>query len=234
MVLRTLTRRKYFCMKQLLSLFFLCVLTTSVAPAPADIIDDEEMALEAEVDREMSEMNTKSWLTSFFMGAYNAYNWVIETACSAWETGTSFFSSLWDQTGHKIKKKIKRAVKGKKTHPLLEELKKSAPTREKKFFAAYTDSSIPNDLRKVASVIDRFEDDFKIIKRGIAPEKDAKAKKTLIKALHTIDNDVDDYIDQVQDLLMKYQRESFFKKDSTIFHFVNDLQSRAFVRAMSE
>ena len=131
-------------MKWFLSLlFFITLSTPPLTAAPAENVDDDEIALEAEVDLEMSQMGKHSRLTSFFMGAYNAYSWASNSISAAWETITSFFSSLWDKTGHQVKKKIKRAVKGKKTHPLLEELKKSAPAREKEFLTAYTDTKIP-------------------------------------------------------------------------------------------
>ncbi|MGD1997371.1 MAG: hypothetical protein PVJ92_00475 [Candidatus Dependentiae bacterium] len=220
-------------MKNLLTLL-LCV--TIAAPAytePTPEINDDEIALETEVDEEMQQMGP-SRLGNFFVSVFNAYTWVTTSISDAWESVTNFFGGLWEKTGGTVQKKVKKALKKKKTHPLLEQLKKSAAEREKQFFASYTEDSIPADLRKVAGVIDRFEDDFKVIKRGVAKEEDPKAKKVLIKALHKIDDDVDEYVDQVQDMLMKHQRDSFFTKDSTIFRFVNDLQSRAFVRAMSE
>ena len=216
-------------MKYLVLLFCLFSWTAPLAAADATPEMDD-----ATVDAILEKEGEPPSMVIFIMRAYRFYDDVRSTIVSWWEAAKEFFSSLWSNTGGVVHKKVKRLVKGKKEHSLVKELAASAVSRVKKFQATYTEKEIPDDLKRIASVLDRLEEDFKKIKKKLKKEKDQKQRKLLIKALHNIDEATDDHLDKEEPILSKHQRDSFFTKDSKIFRFVQDLQGRAFVRAMVE
>lgn len=175
--------------------------------------------------------SSEPFFLSVFTTVYSAYLSTKSTLIASYTAVAQTLGDWWHRFTKLFRKKVLQQSK-KRGDPLLDQLSTSKSSREKSFTQRYSDEGRLPTIAAVAGTIDRYEDDFLQIKKAYIAEKELTRKKVLRKAMEAIDDEIDVYMLSVRKTLNDAQHEAFFKKDSTTFHFIQDLHNRPFLRAM--
>lgn len=134
--------------------------------------------------------------------------------------------TMWQNVLHKLG--------WRQVPPIVTQLYATRVTREDRFTKHYQDTGIPPDLARIAGVLDRMEDDFSTLKKELATTTNEHAATSLRREIQDIDDNVDRYMDSVQEVIDAHEHAAFTKKKSALFQFIQVLQSRSFLTQLLE